>query len=443
MIAGRIITGMAQEQMRNVSRALRAAVCVAGALSFVACGNLNPSSAPPVAPTHAVATPDHAVATPTQSAGPLPSLPVEFETPGVAPGTAWTGITWTDGSSVPARSIDKVVRWRNGFVADLVDAGPGNHLYASSDGELWRSVGDQLPEAYWRVVESPAGLLALEFDAAAPPVELESQAIGPKKTPAIHPRAAWASADGVHWRSLGPINGLADASVLGLAGSQTSIVAVTCEAGFGSACLTWTSSDGTSWLRTTLEAGYRPTSLTFGAGHFLVTAAGIWNSPDGKSWSKSITGDWSGLDGKVWSPDPTPDAYFAYMTRIEVGAGGLLAFQPNHAFMFRSPDGIKWQFSVDYPGDEARQKEGNSSGCQGSYAVGDGYRLIAYAEDDSINTSIDGVTWTPMHYLPQPSGLDRWNVSRTSGCKSAPSLKLLPRGVLAGGHDAAAYGASS
>ena len=88
VIAGRIITGMAQEQMRNVSRALRAAVCVAGALSFVACGNLNPSSAPPVAPTHAVATPDHAVATPTQSAGPLPSLPVEFETPGVAPGTA-------------------------------------------------------------------------------------------------------------------------------------------------------------------------------------------------------------------------------------------------------------------------------------------------------------------------------------------------------------------
>jgi hypothetical protein len=371
-----------------------------------------------VSPTHAGAT---------LSAGPLPSLPVEFETPGVAPGTPWIGITWSKGSSVPARSIDKIVRWRNGFVGVLVDARPGNHLYASSDGEFWHSLGDQLPAAYWRVVESPAGLLALEFDPAAPPVELAWRASAANRTP-VSPRGAWASADGVHWRKLGPISGLDDASVLGLAGSRTSIVAVTCQAGVGSPCLTWTSSDGTRWHRTELATDYRPASLTFGAGRFLLTASGIWNSLDGTSWSYSI-------------PDSDSSDYFVDLTRIEVGSGGLLAFPPSRSSLFRSHDGINWQFSSDFPGNETRQQE-DFPLCPAAYAVSDGYRFFAYTEDAGVATSLDGVTWSWPRYLPQPDGLDRWDVTDSSGCNLARPLRLLPRGVLAGGHDAAAYGAS-
>jgi hypothetical protein len=334
---------------------------------------------------------------------------------------------------VPARSIEKVVRWRKGFVALLRDPSLGLHLYASSDGEHWQSLDDQLPEAYWRVVESPAGLLALEFDPESPPGELVPEAdcnvVPTGKLP-----TAWASADGFHWQKEGPVTGLGDPTYLGLAGSDTLIVAVACtDAGISSGSAKsyslLTSTDGTNWVPETGPGLSRPYALLYGRGRFLVVSAGVWSSADGRTWTQSTSDQDAGL------PPFGP-------ARVEVASGGFLGFDPNFGVSWRSTDGIHWHIRYELPFMPAQQIEGRTNECPGSYGVGDGYRFVAYGGPDWTFTSLDGETWTRLDYAPQPAGLDAWDPYTRGNCNPNRPLMLMPRGLLAGDRDAAAYGAS-
>ncbi|MGA3056752.1 MAG: hypothetical protein ABSE70_01750 [Candidatus Limnocylindrales bacterium] len=226
----------------------------------------------------------------------------------------WTGLNWSvEKSRLPAQASGEdgmegtftLYAWSKGYLGfrpDPVAEGASAQeiqIDASTDGLSWSvvqaltitpSAGLSLPISIVRVVEGPAGLLALGTWAG-------QRADFPAKRPVA---VVLRSIDGRHWiydsaaAVFGSVNvGTVDARSIGYVATGWS--------NDGQQALVWVSSDGSAWRKSQLPgpAGIVPVDITaFGGGYLLLAAVvgdesagtvtpSLWWSADGLQWDQA------------------------------------------------------------------------------------------------------------------------------------------------------------
>jgi hypothetical protein len=305
------------------------------AIGFAACtvAGESPSAGPDASASDSVAR-----KTPTATIAPTEGQPLAASTlvsESAAPTTnllscagphssgRWTGINWTTAKNHPAAKPSAadgteatfgLFGWSKGYLAFRPDpvaegaAAQTIEIDASTDGLNWSvvetltitpSTGLDLPVSIGRVVEGPAGLLALG-NWAAPRADF----------PATRPvEVILRSTDGRHWTYASASAVLGSANVNTVDARGVGYIATGASSDFHEA-IVWVSSDGSTWRRSQLPGpGVDPRDAkAFGGGYALLAAVyggdasgegtvtpSLWWSRDGLSWDQaSVPGIRSG-----------------------------------------------------------------------------------------------------------------------------------------------------
>ena len=220
--------------------------------------------------------------------------------------------------------------------------------------------------------------------------------------------AVWTSTDGIVWSRVPH-----DEAVFGGEGDQwmTSVtvggpglVAFGMDEGRGSRVAVWTSVDGLSWSRVsldeTLTAGNGGPGNVIAGGPGLVavgelpSAAVVWTSPDGIAWSR-VPHDEAVLGLRLGDGNAMTGVTAGGPGFVAVGSDGLNSDNPTgraRAVVWTSIDGLTWS---RLPHDEAVF---GGEGDQGMFDVtAGGPGLVAVGENDHgapVWTSADGITWS-------------------------------------------------
>jgi hypothetical protein len=313
------------------------------------------------------------------------------------------GVGRAHGAGIPlARGWQHVPVYAPGFIrygAQVVAGGPGvvafvpgppgtpTRLHTSADGRTWRL----LPPPHLG-----SGAWAWSFSAAGKILIITGRCIPGSGSPTVD--CIWASRDGgIAWR-LSPAH--LRFSAIGAGGDGA--VAFS-EADVSVPIRVWTSADGLNWRQlrqpSGVFAGGQVSFVAKGA-HGLVAGgtadrssppsvgAGIWTSPDGRTWGQvpntgGIFGN--GNDGlQVTSVVAGPRGTLALGQRM-VNESGSTATE---RLVWASPDGVHWRRGPA-PFSEPQGSSGGLVAWQGGFVD-----LTSEANETVVWASADGLTWT-------------------------------------------------
>lgn len=209
--------------------------------------------------------------------------------------------------------------------------------------------------------------------------------------------AVWTSPDGLDWSSVEDMNGgLQTASMAGVTARDSLLVAVgrslvSVDQDIAAA---WTSNDGTTWDRVSLEGqiehfeGTQMIGVTAGEAGFVAV---------GSAPRMDASAAWTSTDGLAWQRVPHGPVFeTSFMWSVTTGGPGFVAVgwegRPEiRAAVWTSPDGVEWTLAEPLPGGEEFQARSVAEGEDGTLvAVGDSIG----GGQSAIWTSQDGVTWT-------------------------------------------------
>jgi hypothetical protein len=237
-------------------------------------------------------------------------------------------------------------------VADVPDA-PGQVAGIARLGDRWIAVGNGLPD--------------------------------------IRSGFIWSSMDGRSWQ---PVQTIDDAALYDVVASEGVVVAVGAglDAEMNATAAAWTSTDGTTWERATVEGPDKASmgSVTTTPAGFVATgdrplgdARPIWEAETGTSWTSlqnDLTDQLIPTDIVTWG-----DQYAL------VGASGKSGDQ--HPFVALSSDGQAWK----------RTNLSNEEGYASAVVVADERLVVAGVDYDRLTLwSLNGDAWMPATY--EPSG---------------------------------------
>jgi len=234
----------------------------------------------------------------------------------------------------------------------------------------------------------PAGQAVLKAVAAGAP----GLVAGGYVTSGGAPRAAlWNSATGRAWTIVRALPAGSPSLVAGLAGDARGVVAV---GSSGGAPAAWASTDGVSWRTTSFDAepAARMTSVAIGSvtvaggwagGPSDTPAARFWVSRDGTSWRAAHTDGEMAVNARILAVAASPNGYVA------VGQTGSEG-QPTGATAWFSADGLTWSRVADRDLPQDAVLEAVASTSDGFMAVGS-----SVARDRAVVwQSPGGHTWT-------------------------------------------------
>ena len=417
----------------KASGSLSALAVLTVAISVGACSGsgatASPSastSTPSASATFSAAASTTAVATLSEATSASPSTSssasqLSFETPGAAPGAAWTALTWAKlppGS--PLLSVRVVVPWHGGYVA----YGPDG-LWASTDGKSWMPSVTSLPTDRMVVVETAAGLAALTFESPACP-----SPTGPCYPSVAGAVTAWTSTDGLSWTARGPAVGISGMQLMTAAGGPVGAIASMM---FGDRSVVSFSADGVTW-KTVSVPGISSTSACpgagFGSAKYVLLCPGSKETALGDSQTQPV---WS-TNGVDWVAGKAPIATDrpAGMDTLLAGRNGFMAtgYIPGEAGppqWWRTADARSWQIVPDYSPVGSLTLEGTPGGTYtNGWLSADGTRIVALALDSS-HLSVSGGGWTSWDGKS-------WSKLKSVGTPQAGQFAetAFPTGVLAG-----------
>jgi hypothetical protein len=326
------------------------------------------------------------------------------------------------GPDSPLATIDRIVLWRDGYVAytcgcaDAADGVQKVHAayWSSTDGVRWVPISALdvgLPAA--NIVEGRSGLVAIESQWST------DAATGPH---------VWASANGTDWQFLGIPADLAGFSIDTVAGTPNGIVALAYGT-YGNTILT--STDGVSWQTVVVpgapfcwcDTAGSPVWVQAGQGRLFlegvkqsatgVDSVGVYWSLDGRSWT-TVKGIFGGL----------PAMDFASGAILAESGDGLEAWD-SEVWSVSTDSGASWRKLAAYgPLTDTRCWQG--LGCQlngAIYTIGD--RLLAVNDGGKAWTSTDATNWSPFDLGNRPAA--------TGPNGEVYELKLFPTGVYVNG----------
>ena len=187
--------------------------------------------------------------------------------------------------------------------------------------------------------------------------------------------AVWHSADGLAWQRGADDPPFAGARILGLAATDSAIVAVGgTDTSAGPPGLAWRSSDGDHWTRISspaVAAGV-PQAVTSRDGRFIAvgvnandTGSTVWSSPDGSTWTKIPNQESFQANGsplRMAAVAPTASGLVAVGWQWDGGNGSAAVWQ--------SADGTSWGRESAVPSFSGAKMDGVTSGPLGLVAVG-------------------------------------------------------------------------
>jgi hypothetical protein len=345
-------------------------------------------------------------------------------TPGLGPGTPWTGLKV---DAIPAGSQSapnallngSVVHWSGGWI--LPGEGstlPAAYIWESSDALTWHAVG--APGSF--VVPSAAGLTIMSDDLSK----------------------AWVSADGLYWSALDTagLDGLTfdppwhafNLAQGGPAGSPVGMVAPACPPVPGARCVTTSlrfSATGETWQDVTPKVDGTVKGWVTGWLGTRFAALGVLTAR-GAGSGKLVA--YSSSDGRSWTPAAIPDITFKeadwenYRAALEVARGG--AIYPGLNFWLTTTDGSSWTRD-DNDGPLGKGGANIAKGNGELYSNTDSF--LARTGAGQAWTSFDGRSWTKLTE-PLP-------VLEMKGI-SLELNSLLPRGLVGVSNTGPYYGTS-
>jgi hypothetical protein len=187
--------------------------------------------------------------------------------------------------------------------------------------------------------------------------------------------AVWRSPDGISWQRVADDAPFAGERILGLAATDSAIVAVGgTDISAGAPGLAWRSTDGYHWTRQAtpgLAAG-APQAVTARDSGFVAvgvnandTGSAVWSSPDGSSWtevSKQEAFQANGAPLRMAAVAPTVAGLVAVGWVSDGGNGSAVVWQ--------STDGSKWQRKNAIPSFSGAKMDGVTEGPIELVAVG-------------------------------------------------------------------------
>ena len=184
--------------------------------------------------------------------------------------TSSIGLAWTDAEVGPGEaSVAAIVPLGDGLV--MLGAGVRQRIgaWTSSDGRVWSPLAD-----------APLGMVA---GTEVPGTGLVG--VGWSATDV----AAWATADGTHWRAFPPPHAEGGGEMAGVTQGAGRVVAV---GSIGGTAVTWSGDDLETWTASTLSAVNDVSIRTIGHVNGMFVIAGqqddlptLWLSADGRTWS--------------------------------------------------------------------------------------------------------------------------------------------------------------
>ena len=381
------------------SRGVSVLAVLTVAIAVGACGGSGAAASPSASPSGSTSAPS-ASATSSMPASATVSEPLasplasasasqlSFETPGTAPGKAWSTLTWTKlAADSPLLSIRAVVHWSGGYVA----YGPEG-LWASTDGKSWMASVTSLPTDRMVVVETAAGLAALTFEEPACP-----SSAGPCYPSVAGAVATWTSADGLNWTARGPAIGMTGTQVMTAAGSPVGAVASSLD---GDRSVVSFSADGVTWNAVSvpgISSTWFCPGAGFGGSRYVLLCPGSKETALGDSQTQPL---WStnGIDWVAGKGPMTTDRP-AGMDTVLAGRDGFVAtgYIPGEAGppqWWRSTDAGSWQIVADYSPVGSFILRGTPGGTYtNGWLCSDGTRIVALSLD-STHLSVSGGGWT-------------------------------------------------
>jgi hypothetical protein len=338
---------------------------------------------------------------------PTSSQPVS-QTP--APAARWTGLKWSDPSSIPqATGIEDIVAWNGQYFA-AGRAGQANTsggqlpvgIWRSTNGTAWTQVSlgasTFLNSNVAGLVGTPAGLVAWGT-AGDPTCSGEGEGMTCGTTPVM----LWTSPNGTDWARVSDLSLFQNATLWGVAYGSLGLVAVG-DTGFNEPAI-WVSATGATWQRTALPsdvfADAHFSSISATATGYVMGGSTGGTAPASGGVQMPSTGAaaawWS--DGQAWHKATVnrTDGVGTSLDAIHVGSKGMVgigsAAGGKVGAAWNSSDGKTWQ-----PIDGAP-----SASTLPSFSVaGDGTRLVATGDGANgqvvIWASDDGVTWTALPF---------------------------------------------
>jgi hypothetical protein len=321
-------------------------------------------------------SPGDGSAAPSSSGAPLPSA--SGSTPATSPSAAGSPASPAD-AFVDVPASEGVLNAISAADGTIVVGGFSGPVFTSTilvfDGRSW-SVAD-VPDAPGQV----AGIARLADRWIA---------VG-NGLPDIRSGFIWSSADGRAWE---PVQTIEDAALYDLVAGDGAVIAVGAglDAEMNATAAAWSSTDGTTWERATVEGPDKASmgSVATTPGGFIATgdrrlgdSRPIWISTTGTSWKaldNDLTDQLLPTDIVAWG-----DQYAL------VGASGKSGDQ--HPFVALSTDGQAWK----------RTNLSNEEGYASAVAVANERLVVAGVDYDRLTLwSLDGGAWNPATY--EPSG---------------------------------------
>ncbi len=206
--------------------------------------------------------------------------------------------------------------------------------------------------------------------------------------------------------------------------------------------LLWSSTSGGAWKAATIkgDTGGSPASVISFADGFL--AVGAYGCPNGGIYSITLVGCrpaiWTSADGATWTRVTIEETVNAQLTSVVAWDGGLLAVggredpsnpARNAALVLRSADAVSWQAVAPLVGLDAPVTDVAADG-ERLVAVGPAPGAHTQAKSATAWSSIDGKTWT-REPLPGGESGSQWaRVAATPEGFGAIDVGSSPEGPL-------------
>jgi hypothetical protein len=351
-------------------------------------------------------SPGDGSAAPSSPGAPLPSA--SGSTPGTSPSAEASPASPADAFvDVPASE----------GVLNAISAGDGMIVAGGFSGPVFTSTILAFDGSSWSVADVPdapgqvAGIARLEDRWIA---------VG-NGLPDIRSGFIWSSADGRAWE---PVQTIEDAALYDVIAGDGVVIAVGAglDAEMNATAAAWSSTDGTTWERATVEGPDKASmgSVASTADAFMATgdrrlgdARPIWIATTGTSWKaldNDLTDQLLPSDIVAWG-----DQYAL------VGASGKSGDQ--HPFVALSTDGQAWK----------RTNLSDEEGYASAVAVANERLVVAGVDYDRLTLwSLTDGAWTPATY--EPSG------ASVSALMWDPELGLVAVGSRDGGHATWVFG---
>ena len=334
------------------------------------------------------------------------------------------GITWTT-STLPSSDYDepKITYGDGKFV---VVSGISNLTAYSTDGITWTA--STLPSSYWNSITYGDGKFVvitgegsdkaaystdgITWTASTLPSSTywKSVTYGDGKFVAVTSSGFTYSLDGINWKSIFPYMG--SYLYYWVYFLNNTFIAIDVSGGKTGAY----STDGITWISTTLPNGVQYNSMTYGDNKFVAVGGGTTDkgmySTDGINWSELTlpnSGTWKSVaygNGKFIAirSDSTSAAYSTnginWSSLTLPASGDFRLIFANGKFMLfsykktiYSTDGTNWT-TAD-----------NNLGISWGQVIYDGEKFVAvWAYSSKLSYSTDGINWTTITTLPFSDG---------------------------------------